>query len=422
MSIKEKFLLLFIAIISFHEATSTITLIDTPGVFPLGGSIIIDPQLPQETIVTIRSSNVVFDINGFVLSQNPLNETTGTIGIHIEPHLKNITIKNGTIIGLSGTGITVGEGCDNIYLENLSILDCNDSGIVFEGNPAGNLVQEIMISDCLVSSCGLLNQEKACGMRFIATKHGIISNSIFSNNGTVSAQEGHGIFLDGCYNCDFIDCKSYNNGGSNRASGFTLINSNACSFIDCIANANAAHSLLESTSSCGFLVKDSKASFFKNCKLFDNSHSRGHSFGFNSQNNSSLLIENCHATHNNGGIFSAGYYFDSQDLNCKFNNNICSSNTAKIGKAYGILVDGAQNFLIHNNTTIGNRGAQGYGLVDTTINTNNLITNNVAYNNSTGEYSVVFTQGNFPVQSVYNNDFSSLNSINHYYNIAFAVN
>lgn len=64
------------------------------------------------------------------------------VGIYIAPHVKNVTIKNGTINGLSGIGILVDQGCQNIKLSNLTITSVGIAGIVVGHNPLRRRIVE----------------------------------------------------------------------------------------------------------------------------------------------------------------------------------------------------------------------------------------------------------------------------------------
>lgn len=408
----------------FFLNNATVTLIDSSGVFPLGGSIIADPQAPNDTIVTITASNVIFDINEFILTQNSTNFMPGLNGVFIAPNLTNVTVRTGTITNLTGIGVYVSDGCSQIYLENLSIMNCNQAGILLDGNPIGSGINDVSIINCLVSSCTGINMNNAYGLRMIATYNTTIANCTFSNNKTYSADAGYGIYIESCSSCEFNNCKSYDNGGNIVGVGISAMNSNGCSFIACNANGNNANSMIITATSCGFLINSCSASLFSSCKALDNSNAIGSGIGFNSHNNFNNIFEYCMTANNMGGILAAGFYFADTNSNFGITNNICAANIANFtnGIAYGVLLDGAQGFLISNNTFTSNLGSQGYGLVDTTLNTNNLMTNNLSYNNTTTGYSVSFTQGEFPVNFASNNNFSTLTNTSQYFNVAIVAN
>ena len=418
------FFIFIIAISFFSFNYSAITLIDSPGVWPLGGPITANPQTPNDTIISIVNSNVIFDAHDFVINQESNNTMPGLIGIYIAPQLTNITIKNCTINGLSGPGIYIGDGCSKIYLENISIINCNQTGILVDGNLLGSKISDITITNCLISSCKGIDTNPVYGLHMIATKNATISNCTFNDNQTYLADNGYGINLENCYACEFNSCKSYDNGGNILGAGISIINSIGCSFIDCNANGNSALTQVTTSTSCGFFINSCTATLLSSCNALDNSNSKGSGIGFTSYNNLNSIFKNCMAANNLGGIVAAGFYFDANDSNFGINNNVAAANIATLenGKSFGILLNGAQGFLISNNTFASNLGAEGYGLVDTTINTNNLFTNNLSYNNTSTGYSITFTKGEFPVSFASNNNFSNLKKTSQYFNVAIVTN
>lgn len=78
------------------------------------------------------------------------------IGIYVAPNVKNVTIKNGTINGLSGIGILIDQGCQNIKISNMNINSVGIAGIVVGHNPLRKRIIESGVYQYAIEN-GLLN-------------------------------------------------------------------------------------------------------------------------------------------------------------------------------------------------------------------------------------------------------------------------
>lgn len=420
MNSNKTSLIIFLTLICLSFlSNATITVINSPGVWPVGGSVIANPQSSNDTIVTITANNVIFDLKNYGLSQISTNTMTELIGIFVAPNLSNITIKNGTIENVSGVGIYVSDGCSQVYLENLLLSSCNEGGILLAGNTTGTGINEVTIKNCLINDIIPTDSNNAYGLRLIATSNIIIENCIINNSQTILSTTGYGISLESCSNGEIDHCKSYNNGGTLFGAGIAISNSNGCSLFNCNAGNNLVTSLSQTGTACGFYITLSNLLLFSNCLGNHNINNTGNAMGFYSLNNSNIFFENCIAGANIGGVLSAGLYSNTDNiLGILYNTFNINTALAAGGNAYGILLNGTQKSTINNNTISNNTGTQGYGLVDTTLDTNNLIINNVSFNNTTTGYVVNFTTGSFPVLFASNNNFSGLANGSLYYNVA----
>jgi hypothetical protein len=344
----------------------------------------------------------------------------GLDGVFIAPNLTNVTVRNGTITNLTGRGVYVSDGCSEIYLENLSIISCQETGILFDGNPTGSGIFNGSITDCLVASCTGTNNSPSYGMRLIAVKNKNISNCIFNSNDALTTSSGYGLSIESCTNCEFQNCKFNANGGNQIGTGLNIVNSHDCTLINCQSFENISHALISSATTYGFFAESCSGILFSYCKAINNSNSVGSGIGFQSINGTNNLFDNCTAVNNFGGIFAAGFYFSSSDSNSGVTNNTAIANIASFinGISYGILLGGAQGFSLNHNTIANNLGFKGYGLLDAVTDTNNLMTENLSYNNTTTGYSVSRTTGSFPVAFATAGDFSAIANISRYMNVA----
>ncbi|HEX5056091.1 MAG TPA: right-handed parallel beta-helix repeat-containing protein [Gammaproteobacteria bacterium] len=117
--------------------------------------------------ISIQSSNVKLDLNGFTISHT--GASLGD-GVAIYPEYKNIEITNGAITGFTRHGIFVpGKSAAprNIKISGLRISDNSIDGISMEGNPG------FIIEDCVLSG-------GAIGIYTFAA--GLVLNNVIGNN------------------------------------------------------------------------------------------------------------------------------------------------------------------------------------------------------------------------------------------------
>jgi len=136
--------------------------IDNPGYYALGSDTLLE--------LTIRADNVTVDLNDFTVS--------GTAPIiTIEPGHKNVEIKNGKIRSFFNSGITIGNSCELVSVEDVKIsgdISFSTPGVLFSG----------VSKDCIFRNCVIQDFETG-----VEANSGIIK-CIFEN-------------------CSFLNCKKY---------------------------------------------------------------------------------------------------------------------------------------------------------------------------------------------------------------------
>lgn len=419
MKKKQLFFLMLVVNIAIINVYPTVTLIDTPGSYPLGSTITADPISINDTIITISASNVFLDINDYILTQLSTNTLSGLAGIFVEPNLSNITIQNGTIENITGTGIYISDGCSQIYISKLLLTSCNEGGILFAGSTTGTGITEATITNCFINDCTPLYPNNAYGIRMQATSNIIIENCIINHSQTTLTTTGCGISLESCANCEITHCKAFNNGGTLFGAGMAILQSNGCNINNCSAGNNLVTTLNTTGTACGYYIGLSNIALFSNCYGNHSVNSLGNSIGFYANNNNNIFFENCIGSANIGGKLAAGLYSTNDNV-IGILYNIFNINTTLLatGTAYGIVLNGTQKSSINGNTVSNNTGVQGYGLVDTTTDTNNLIISNLSFRNTTTGYVVNFTSGSLPVLFATNNNFAGLVNSSPYFNVA----
>jgi hypothetical protein len=72
--------------------------ISAPGNYLLGKSLVFSPGTATQNAITVNSSNVTIDLNGFYISKPQNGDTSLSFGIYAADRA-NITVKNGIILG-----------------------------------------------------------------------------------------------------------------------------------------------------------------------------------------------------------------------------------------------------------------------------------------------------------------------------------
>jgi len=102
------------------------------------------------TAIEVNTGNVTIDLNGYsisgpvVCSGSDLSCSSSGIGDGIDAaDQENITIRNGIVEGVGRDGIVVGRGA---FLENLTVAECSDEGIVAETGP-GSVLRRLVVRE-----------------------------------------------------------------------------------------------------------------------------------------------------------------------------------------------------------------------------------------------------------------------------------
>lgn len=401
---------------NYINTTSICTIINSPGMISPGGDVLFDPTDPDDSGYCIQSGDVILDFGGFNILQDPSDPIPGFTGITVSPGLSNITIRNGTIQGMTGLGIIVGAGCTNITLENINVIGCNATGILFNGNIA-SIIQDGSINNCLIYSCTGANGDPAYGLRLIYCDNFDIQNSTFDRNDAGTANSGYGISTEWCTTCRFTNCEINANGGNTLGVGINIYNSQWSIIENCIALNNISRSS-STARAIGFLIDTSSHTTINNCISKHNNNVLAQGYGFQATNGFDNIFNICESNQNIGGTIAAGFLLNNNEsssslIKCQSSVN----NGGASGTGYGILLDTAQNCDILYNNISNNTGLVGVGLTDTVIDTTNLIAGTISFSNTTTGYQVTRVTGTFPVVTSFVYDFPT--TVNQYTNINF---
>ncbi|OQA34152.1 MAG: hypothetical protein BWY54_00880 [Candidatus Dependentiae bacterium ADurb.Bin331] len=401
------------------KADSVCSVIDQPGNYEYGADNIVSPSDPDDAIVCITSSNVVVDLGEHVFAQTPGNTVGGLNGVVISADLKNVTLRNGNIGNVTGAGIIVNEGCENIVIENIQIRECPAGGILLAGTSL-NAIKDGSIIDCLVLSCTGNNGGPAYGMRLVECDNFVLKNCVFENNDAGTIASGFGLSLENCDSCKIVDCSAQNNGGNILGVGISLFQCRWAIVRNCNSMNTIARSASGTSKAVGFLINDCDHNTLTDCIVKHSNSSLSQSYGFELLDGSDNMCVLCNSRNNSGATVAAGFAIngtESQTALMECTSRINNGGVA--GTGYGIYINGPQNCDIWQNKLIGNTGLIGVGLKDTTTDTTNLIAGNLSFQNTTTAFDVNRTSGSLPVLFATVGDFSTIASASDYENIAF---
>jgi hypothetical protein len=203
--------------------------IDTPGQYTLGGDLFEDPGVD---IILITTNGVLLDLEEHVLS-------SGLAGIRIDPNLSQIEIRNGQIIGVD-IGISIGSGCSQIAISEMTLINCLLRGIEVLGTTAALdsqiLFDDINLSNCSFGATGDFPIFISFGCNILMNKMRLLANGNASNSvSLVRTENSREIIMN-----DFV---GLDNTGSATFIGFDFVNPKNCAFEGVVlANSSAVGS------------------------------------------------------------------------------------------------------------------------------------------------------------------------------------
>jgi len=460
-------------------------LIDSSGSYQLdmnavGAPINASPLAPDPinyTCVKIAASNVVFDCNGYNITDNG-TASVGSAGILLNGSLTNVTVQNcpgisnytggifvfasngstffnNTMYNNSITGLVVVQSNDNnitnntarynaqfgfLFVESSNNNNVNnntaynntDGGFVIMQGSGNNIINNTAYNNTnlgfVVSESGP-NNMLANNRAYDNPSVGFItrsSNSTVLRNNTVYGSN-FGFYFELSSNCNITNNTVYDN----TASGFYLFNqSDYNNVID-----NEAYN-----GGSGFQIDTSSNSFVSN-------NVRNNTFGFFLQSNAgnNTFISNNASNSSRGFFLVTSGQFNNFTGNRAYNNSqqgfhlsssnltIMRNNYAYFNSLNGFFIQNSNDNRLENNTAYSNN----YGFRLDTNSMNNTLINNTAYNgiqdgfalfsnsnfNNLTDNTAYNTQNGFYVDSSHNNTLTlntAYNTTSPGFSLAFA--
>lgn len=378
---------------------------NTPGYNALGELFQYIPAGPNDWVLEVSSSNVILDFQQFgMITQDPSASTVpGLAGILVDPNLSNVTIKNGFISNITGTGIVVSQGCENIVIENMAFQTCQGRAIEFDGT-SGSPVNNIEVINCSIEQCGTLP--------------GIDTMVLFQNSNNIDLDtvqlQDNGANGNGSDMVTFLNCSQYQAKNCSIADavtttlvGFHIINSSNgilenCTiignsvagsfngflleasssnhlFTGCITESNAS----TSTNANGFSVNGSNVCTFNDCRCRSlKTTGTGYAVGFNIQNSKIIDLTGCYATDTRSTNSDAYGYLWSNNSQSSFTDCVAEGAVAG-GQGFGMQMNNCNQCIVTNSKFQYNAGALLNRGLQVVTGTNNMFTQNIGFRNGT---------------------------------------
>lgn len=367
-------------------------LFDKPGVYIVGSDLAYDPTQTDDAIIMITGSNITLDLNLHNLYQMEGNTQPGLNAIVVASSANNVTIKNGSLGGVTGVGLYISDGCSNIYLQDLTVQDCDVTGILYNGQVTG--ISSCTMKRCSINSCKGSGGSPAYGLRMIKGNKILLEDNFFGQNDALTTSSGYGVSIEYSQGIEIAGAKVAGTGGNDLAVGVYMYQSNNILLSNVLVFGSNTHSMNPTALSYGFLSESCSLTWKYKCEAITNSCSSGGAIGFASHNGSKNLVESSFAQTNLGYSYGAGIELINESKSYITNCRSRGNKSLATGNGYGIrLTSGCDRCYIEENTLINNSGAiASYGLIDETIPSTCAIVGNYAFNNGIN-YSVTYTGG-----------------------------
>lgn len=278
--------------------------ISQPGLYSIGSDITYFPPTSNDTIIRISANNVTLDLADHIISQG--NTTSGLNAIIVDPNLSNITIQNGTLQNITGTGIVIQQNASFVTLSNITTLSCT-MAFDFAGT-VNNTINDCTIQDCSVVQCSQGPQLLAT--RFAQCLRLTMRNSFLNNNGSFT-HNLQVVRLENAQQHTYQNIIINGNNALTAIRGFSLNNVSNSTFEQCIVQNNVASN--SGATNIGFEMEDngnSTGNIFNNCVALantaTNSGATAKGFAILSNNNYNTF-QNCKAILNSSNDISASF-------------------------------------------------------------------------------------------------------------------
>ena len=466
--------------ISYVNVNSAGSTISNPGIYYLTGNVSFYPTTDPtiSTIIHVTTSNVTINLNANTISQASTNSTLDLNAIVIDPDVHHVTIQNGTISGVSGVGVVIGEGCTDITIKNMQMTNCVQGGLTATGT-SSSLIFSLTLQNLLlsknngdpsaygdstntysplgmkivnaahfdISSCECIaNQtetnDTAYGLYLQQCSNGIISNSAFSGN--QSNEAVYGVLMEQCVALEINNSKFVRNVSlAYNAYGCALIGSDDNKIYKSQSLSNSGNALTYGFFLQGF--EDSTPTYYGSndnsiieCSSSANATVLGNCYGYFSSGNAANNFIQSRAQGNRSGTTSgsiaAGFYAEQlTEYTTTYNETLTNVNKCVSKANYsqdsngigaGILINTVLRGNIEGNWVLSNTGVlSSYGIVDLTAESSSLIMSNYAFGHTTN-YLATYEDPNdaIPVISGTVGDFTTLANVTPFVNYEWRNN
>ncbi|HEX2977585.1 MAG TPA: right-handed parallel beta-helix repeat-containing protein [Candidatus Babeliales bacterium] len=392
----KNILLIYIVHIFFLSKATELT-ISQPGMYLLGDAITSSPA-GADNIINITSSDVVLDLGGYVISQ--ANGTANVAGIVVNPNLSDIVIRNGTIRNVTGTGISLVATDSRIRIANVIFENCATSGLAGDGSLGA--LSDIELSQCRFYGCSTTG---TAIISFRSVNRSSITDCVI--DGTVNITSLNCIQLLACSSCRlnaitiqnvsstgalngvFVTAgslyNSYSNSMITNCSGVPFNGFNSADAVSIFNNCSVVGNrcvVISGLQPCFFLTGTN--CLVTQCRAIGNSSSTGNFAGFATTNQNNIFLD-CVSS---GLASSVVVNYSTAGAPQTIIGRCVGSNSAGTSLAIGLSADNiATRCTVFDCLFSRNIGVSGIGVNDVVNTTGSLYYRNVAFNNSTAQFS-----------------------------------
>lgn len=312
---------------AFLIQASEIT-ITQPGLYTLGDNLASLPTGP-DSIINITVSDVVLNLNDHVVSQ--ANLTASVNGILINNNLSNITIKNGIIRNVTGTGILVNQLARRIVIDSITFEGCG-FGLSLAG-AVGNPVSDTQITNCNFFACN--SGGNAVVNMSQCTRIGLNNCIIASTGSSVPTV---------CVQLSSVTVSTIKNiliqGNATTATLFGLVESGGSqnTFSNIVLRNNSASG---PAAFFGIRVLGSTSDMLSNCLVTLNVSNAATMVAYEVNGSQTCVLDNCRASVNTGSTSCIGFNLIGTSNQLSVIDCIANGNVANAGPATGFLIDNA---------------------------------------------------------------------------------
>lgn len=409
MNMKQ--IIIFLMMIFMQSVQAVDFLISSTGIYNLGSNLYSSPSVANDTAIQITSSDVILDLGGLVVQQT--GGSGGEIGISVSSGLKNVTIRNGTILAMTGTGIVVNQNCTNILIQNVQCIACQVRGIEFLG-ASGNQIVDSQIVGCEVLQCASNTSVGDLGIILTQCTRTKVASCIINNSGNTTLGF-NGMRFSSCNNCDVSGISVLTNRGP-TITCFDIVATTSSSFSQCIGRNNPASAgvfrgfnlsgastagnifsqctIAENSATTGLigirLQANSQDNFLQDCIVLANSTSAGALSGFELSGGANTInntLVHCFSQNNNAvGGDCYGFEANSSDFNQMLQcvGSFNTSTAVAVGFNFTTGTGGSSWYIQNSafNRNAGSSNANSFGIRVVT-GANTAFVNNVAFYNGT---------------------------------------
>ncbi|MEX0940429.1 MAG: hypothetical protein WDZ41_03645 [Candidatus Babeliales bacterium] len=343
---------LFFMIVFFMSTVLNGFLIDQSGRFQLGGDLL---ETTTDAVI-IQANNVSLDLNESVVS-------SFFDGIVIKAGVSGVSVKNGTIAGVNGSGVIIEEGCRSIQFIDITIAQCNGSAIELRGTgtDVSQAISNIGLQNLTVSACALVTATNVIKISF--GDNIFFNNTIINNSGNVNVDEINVCCLSDTSACLVSNILMTNNFGL-ELNCLHLIHTES-SLVQRF-NILSHQSLLNDLK--GFILTDScTGNNLDACNILSSS-ATNNIIGFEVTNGSNRnIFNNCNAVVLRGGVDVIGFDIcgtvSPTDIVANiFERCAAADNIAITGTNIGFRVNRANDSIINGSSSVDNAASQGLAI------------------------------------------------------------